>query len=282
MLKLICYIVHTAIKLIKRYKRIFLQITSTNAHTTNTMKNDDVIINLKLLKICGFYQMFDPTSAKIYNWNVYRLSFIVLFFMNQLIVFFGNVGFFVKMEDNYSQFDYFFYAHTCIEVYVSLCKVWILYYNADEIWELFNLTKLDFLRNEFNKKNMNILRESRDRNIKITYLYLIGTLMVVIPWQIFPFATYMFTTVNDNLRFQNILNLRFPVTISTYNQYFFIFYIMEWLIFVSTVFVMIITEVFFITFCCAIIGQYELIEETTKNIGHENGLQTGRIRLILI
>lgn len=240
------------------------------------MKADDVIINLKLLKICGFYQMFDPTGAKIYKWNVYRLSFIAITLMSQLIFFFGYVGFFIEMEDNYSQVDYFLNANICIETYFSLWKVWILYYNADEIWELFDLTRLDFLRNKFNKKNANILRESRNRNTKITNLYLMVTIMAVVICLAVPLVINKFTTVNhDNQRFQNIVNLRFPVTINTYNHYYFIFYTMEWFFFLNLIYTMTVTDVFFITFCFAIIDQYKLLENITKNIGHEDEFESG-------
>jgi len=240
---------------------------------TGKMKTDDVIINLKLLKLSGLYQVFDPNCLKIYDWNVYRLSLIVLCSITQFIFLFGSIGFFVKMEDFYSQFDFFLYSLSFIHMYLSLWKLWTLFYNADKIWELFDVTKLNFLWSE--NKNTNILYESRDNNIKMTNFYFIVTTIMVTPWIIFPIETYMLTNSNDNLRFQNIINLRFPVTISIYNKYFLIFYMMELFIFVNILYITIVTEIFFITFCWAIIGQYKSLQVATKKIGHEDELTIG-------
>lgn len=244
------------------------------------MKTDDVAIDLTLLKLCGFYKMFDPTVTKIYNWNVYLLSLIVISLIDQLIFIFGNLGFFIEMEDSYCSYDFFLHAFSGIEIYLFVLKVWVLFYNSDQIWELFDITKLNLLTIKLCNKN--ILYKNHNTNIKIINLYFIGAIMMIAPWIIFPFFTNKFTTNNDDIRFKNIINLRFPVTISTYNQYFLIFYIIEFFNFTSVTYLMVITEIFFITFCSTLIGHYKLLENATQNIGHENEHQMGRNILTII
>jgi len=240
------------------------------------MKINDVIINLKLLKLYGFYQMFDPTCPKIYDRNAYLLLLIVITFFSQLIFVFGTLGFFIEMEDKYSPFEVVFYLYALMHTSISLWKLWIIFYNADKIWKLFDVTKLNFLWSE--NKNINTLYKSRYTNIRLTNLYFISSIMIFVIWKSIPLVTYMFTTLDEGQRNKNIINLRFPVTVSFYNQNFLMFYMLEWLSYTNIIYIMIVTETFFISFCYAIIGQYKSLEEAAKQIGHEDELKIGNFR----
>ena len=71
--------------------------------------------------------------------------------------------------------------------------------------------------------------------------------------------------------------LRYPVSTHTYNQYYFIFYLMEVVLSLFTLYAMIIPNFLLISWCWAIIAQQNVLTQTFKSIGHEDNSQNDNI-----
>jgi len=80
----------------------------------------------------------------------------------------------------------------------------------------------------------------------------------------------------ENTRLPNILNLRFPVSTQTYNQYHFIFYLMEIVITTFPIYAIIVTDTLIISFSMVIISQQEILNRAFKSIGYEENLQSSK------
>ncbi|XP_060876717.1 uncharacterized protein LOC132949713 [Metopolophium dirhodum] len=235
----------------------------------STLKDDDVAINLKLLKQCQFYQIFDPSEIMIYGWNVHQLFYIVYTGVVQCFIIYGSVGLFSEDTDN--KIDYFLITFTNLNILISFWRLTVYLYNANKVSDLFNVTRYDFFTSEQCVKYKTTLYNYRDKIRQFTNWYVILSIVVTIQWLMFPIAINMLTTSeNLNVRYQNILNLNFGVTAYTYNQYFVIFYIIEVNLTLYIAYIFIMTNVLLISFCSAIMSQQDILVQAFKNLGHEN------------
>lgn len=236
----------------------------------------DVAINLELLKRYRFYQSFDPNGQKVFGVNQYRLFCIIFTMIAQLVVIYATFGYFVEMDDSVSDVEYCLIIGIQLQCYVGLAMISVLFYNSKVIWETFDVVRLNFLTSLLCRKNVKILKESRERSIKFTNYYVILPFAVTIQWLIFPFTYKMFfDSENINHRPQNIFNLRFPVTLCTYNKYFAVFYIMEMIIGIFFCYFLSMIDVLFMSLCWAISAQYDVLARTLERFGQENDRQIG-------
>lgn len=103
--------------------------------------------------------------------------------------------------------------------------------------------------------------------------------MVVSLWLMCPIVLNAFTIseIKNTQRLQNIFNLRFPVTLHTYNQYYLTFYVMETICAFFFMYVMLMFDLIFMSICGAISSQYEVITRALKQFGHDNDKQMGKL-----
>lgn len=155
-------------------------------------------------------------------------------------------------------------------------KMIVVFYNADKIWKLFNVTRLNFLTSELCCKNIKLLIKNRDTSIKLTNIYAILTIVVMSQWMWFPTLINTFMVPENNQRPQNIFNFRFPVTLYYYNQYYNIFWAMEMIVAIFFVYSFMVFDVLLITFCRVLNGQHEVLTQACKEIGQKNEFSKGR------
>jgi hypothetical protein len=86
----------------------------------------------------------------------------------------------------------------------------------------------------------------------------------------------------SNQRFENIINFRFPVTNIYYNNNFLIFYIIELSIGLPLAYMNLVSEVYFISLCCVMIAQYEMIQIAYKNVNSELNYEKSNSKSIVI
>lgn len=241
-----------------------------------TIKAEEVIINLKLMKTCGFYYMFCPNAPTIFNWNVYRLLFFVIIVMVQCIVIFGILGL-IQMIKTFNISGTFLYTYICIHNYQSLLKMSIFLYNANRIWKLLDVTRLNFFTSKRCRDNIQVLYKCRENTIKVTNLYFIYFIVLNIQSFIYPLVTNMFTTTeNASQRAQNIVNLfQFPIDI--HNQYYIIFYLMESIITIFVSYALFNIDMFLLSLCSIISAEYDVLTRAFANIGYEHESHIGKI-----
>lgn len=237
-----------------------------------SLNEDEVLINLSLFKRNRFYHLFDPNSKKIFNYNAYRIYNIVFIVIIQACYVISGIELYMEMDSvddiNVMQILFVFFNNI-----LSLLKITVFIYKADQIWDFIDLTRLDLLTSARCRDNERILNKCRDTLIKITnFCYIMG-LMVFVIWLIFP----LMIEKNLDERRQNIFNMLYPVSTNKYNQYFYIFYVLEimmgWFIFYYTMMI----DIFIVTFCWVSIIQYEILGRAFENIGYEDKVKNLRI-----
>lgn len=251
----------------------FLQITIRKGkyQPMGAFKELEVAINLKLLKQCGYYGiMFNSNHARIMGINVYRFVFIVFIAIVQCILLFGNLGFFIRVDDTLRFVDYFLIMYGNVHNWFLLIKLCLLMNNAKKIWDVFEVAHLKFLKSAQCRKNFSVLNKHRNKVIKMTNVYCIFCIVVIIQWIIFPLVIKIFMSHNrEDQRIQNIINMPFPVNTPTFNQYFIIFYIFETCMSVYLMYGLVMIDMFILPFGWVVIAQYKVLAVTFKGIGHE-------------
>lgn len=233
-----------------------------------TLQNNNCAINLDLFKRCRYYQMFDPNVDKIYGWNLYRFAIVAIVLIIHLLITFGNLGLFLETDYSLSMVDVFLVAYGNIHVCLSLWKISILLYNANTIWELFDVTRIDFFKSEHCIGNIKILDSHQKKTVRLTELYYFFGKMLIIEWIIFPLIVNTFTSSeNANQRILNIINFPFPVNIRTYNQYYVIFYVVETILAIYVMYCILIIDIIILSFGWVIIAQYEVLIRACNDVG---------------
>ncbi|XP_060877078.1 uncharacterized protein LOC132949959 [Metopolophium dirhodum] len=248
----------------------------------SSLESNEVAINLKLFKLFRFYHLFDPNSGKLYKFNIYHLAWYIINCVIACILIYGLLGYFTEMED---VIDSIFHIQImfCYLLYsLSLLKIITFLYKANNIWDLLRVTRIHFLTSTQCQAHIGILHKHRNKSIKITNLISGFAIVTTLEWILFPLVLRLLSKTDasdSNQRFENIFNFRFPVTVSDYNNYYFIFYIMESFIAIFMLYAYVVTDVFFISVCYVIIAQYEIIklayevvncEQTSENNNENN------------
>jgi len=249
------------------------------------IKDQDFAINLKLMKQCGFYQIFNPNGKTIFNSKVYRWSLFVFIIITQCLVIFGTLGYFNEKKDTISEVELIIYVDILIQIYLFLCKLIIFLYKTNTVWEvLFDVTRLNFMTSKHCCEHLKTMSECRDRIIKITNIYFVIVSILGLQWMLYPLTLHVFATYeNDNQSFMpNIFNFRFPIDIQLYNQYYGILYAIEVTILFFIFYVIIFFDIYVISLCLIITSQFQVLSQAFENIGHQEKYQTAGKNLNLL
>lgn len=238
-----------------------------------------VALNLTMYKQLGFYQLLDPNGPKIYGYHIYSTVLKTFLIAVQFISIFGALGFFIEMNDTVgadnkktSSFEIIVILTNCT---LSSLKMYTLLSNADVIWNMFDITCINFLQCVQNSEIITKKLVKRCvRSTKITsliaYSFFGGMILWIMgPWFI---ANEKHSDPLNNIvsrRHENIINIKFPVTVKIYNQYFFAFYIMEIAIGFCIVYGSILVDAFLMSFCWIISAQYQSVTSAYKAFGHD-------------
>jgi len=254
----------------------------TDPSPMETRNDHTAAINLKILKQCGFYQMFAPNSKNIFGWNVYFLSFIVLTVITQCLIGFGNLGFLFDLKDINTNVDLFLIIFATSFNYLTVLKVVILMFNKTKVLELLDVTDMKFLKSKHCRNNIEILYKYRDRALRLTNLYFNFCIFVLFQWVTFPIILNSFITFKkpDNQRLENVINRPYPIDINTFNKYYVLFYVFEAIIAIKSIYLLLMVDLLLLSIGGAIIVQYEVLASAFKNIGHNENLQNGKTKFL--
>lgn len=250
-----------------------------NHSPMDNIKIQEVAINLELLIRCRFYQMFNPNGIKIKNWNVYQLVCVTITATAQLVIFYATFGFFVETDDVFTDLELIVIVGVHIQNYICLLKISVFLCHANTIWDLFDVARFKFLTSKLCRNNIELLNKSRDVSTKLTNAYSVLTLGIMTQWLLFPIVINKFVaSENVNHRLYNIFNFRFPVTLNSYNNYYAMFCAMEIIVAIFFLYVLLVIDVFLISFCWVINAQHEILTLAFEQIDLENQHHTGRHR----
>jgi len=244
----------------------------------NSLQSHEVVFNLELFKKLRFYHLFDPHSAKIFNHNIYRLVCIALIVSITAINVYGFLGFIVKMEDTVGEIELIQILYNHMHSFLSALKISVCIYNADKIWDLLDVTRINFMKSSHSLKHLKILYKYQETSIKIINFIYVLLKITVIGWIIFPLLLNI-TSIADRggeKRYENILNYRFPMKIHLYNSHFFLIYIFELEVVFIIAYSWLVIYILLISISYVFTAQYEMCAQAFEMIGHEEEFQNGK------
>lgn len=248
-----------------------------------TFKDEEVVMNFKLLKRTRTYHMINSSCNNICNWNVYLISVVSINLILQCLPILVLMG---LIERGFSVFD-------IIEI-VLIIFVIIYYYLAgfilirivkkrEIIWNLLTVTKFNFLTSKICLQNINILHTFRTKTILVTNIFTFLVVSANILWAIFPVVLNIFTMKeNENRPMQNIFNFPYPLKPQTYNRYYIVFYILEVLLLCSVCYIIVLMDIILLSIYYTLIGQYKVIFQSFKSMGMEDKSQKGKMIILQI
>lgn len=249
----------------------------------NSFENDEVAFNLALFKRLRFYHIFAPHSPKIFNYNAYQLGLTIViipsFFFNMI---FGSVGFFIKMEDSINDIGIYQIIFTYLNYFLSFFKLYMFIYYANEIWDLFGVTRITFMTSKHCLEHIDILHKYRRMSIKITNFLSISITLTVLSWWAFPIIVNNFLNAKSDdviqpiQRNENVINFRYPLSIKDYNQYFYFIYVIEATTGVIIEYGILITDVILISISYVLIAHYEIHKIAFTDIGLKKKFFSGK------
>lgn len=233
--------------------------------------SNEVLTNLKIMKQFRFYQMLNPDGPKVFGRNTYQLSLITVMVIVQFLIVFGNSGYFLKMEDTPKDVDVFLNIFCNVFNYLSLWRIIVYIFNVENIWKLFDVARIHFFSSEQCCKHFDILYNHRRAIFRKTNYGFIVFTMAAFQWILTPFLINSITSDHiPNIRIPNVLNMRFPVAVHTYNQNYAIFSVIESTMGFVLIYVTLMTDGFLLSFGWVIIAQYEVL---ARAFGSFNGVE---------
>lgn len=191
-------------------------------------KNEvQLMINTKLMKMTGLYQLLNPQGFKVFGFNIFKGAAIVYMIglIITTIVLILNTYYF--SNDVNEVIKYLMYLASAVMAFI---KLYYLMKHSDTIWRCMRLTSMDSLSYEYHQKQ--ILEVGRSRSKLLTSVFTSLWLFVTACCVYSPFVSknyYVYLKVGNeikNYRY-NVLNLVYPVTDKFYNDNFMYYYYTE-------------------------------------------------------
>jgi len=225
----------------------------------NHNDEQNYMVNLKLMKITGFYQLINPGTPKYFGFNVYKIGAAIE-------VMSGIISICLLCESSYYYLDntneLMNHFMLVVAIFFSTFKISWVSRNSEMIWNNLDMTSVDFLSYTGHKKE--ILQIARTKSISTTILFVILWSSVTVAWSISPFFVrdvYLNVKFNDEIRrFRyNSLNYVYPINEESYNEHFLYFYVIEMLHVVFWGHGTIAYDTFVISICISIAFQLKTI-----------------------
>jgi len=230
------------------------------------------VFNIKLAKLTGLYQILDPGTVKCRGRNIYHIAAgCVLLYLGlfSIILIFSCLYYWtvnIPVSMNY------FWKLVCT-IY-TLYKIWVIVCYSNDIWNCLSITRYDFTSNT-NRNRHIILDRWRVRLVWLTKIYttLYGVLIIV--YLIFTLAfsgdKLPLKNHDGSIEYyrQNAMNLYLIASDETYNDNYYIFYIVEGIFCAFIVFFGLIFDIILVTLCYGICCQIEIICSAFKSVGHK-------------
>jgi len=244
-------------------------------------KEEKYAINFTFFKIIGFYQMIDPNSPKMFGFNILNSVNMLLIVLTTTTTVIGTIGFIYKtdesMANSFKNMQTVFYI-ACITV--ANLKMITIIYNADTLWNLFNIAHESFLSNKYFKRNYYKI-VSRGKYIERTSpLYFLVFFITALSWIIIPNISNDYISSdemqgNQNHHKINVVNMNYPIAAKTYNIHYNVFYVLECVMFLYAVYGLVIYDIFLISILHILCIQYEMISTAYENLRFKRDNELG-------
>lgn len=165
-------------------------------------------------------------------------------------------------------------------IFIATYKTINVITNANEIWSLFNILHDSFLSNRHSKRNF---YKIKNRGDQVTTFFSVYVYLMAITLTLFTMFPIILNTLflseqkqyAETIQKFNIINLRYPITVETYNIFYKVIYVMEFVMAIFTGFGEIAFDILLMTIIIIISAQYENIalacEALQPQVGNKNG-----------
>jgi len=187
------------------------------------------MINMRLMKKTGFYQLLDSRSPKAFGHNVFKCTSAaqMSILLSAAVIFVVNMYYF---SDDIN--TVMMYSMLITSDGLSILKLYYMLQSSDTIWNCIQTTSIDDLTYKYHDRR--ILEEGRSKCTSYSILIMFMWLNLVVSWSLAPlFVTNYFLTAehkNETYRYRfNIINFAFPATDRFYNDNFTTYYWIEFI-----------------------------------------------------
>lgn len=210
---------------------LIIYLVYSKYYKNNMNHNDDknYIINLKLMKITGFYQLINPYTPKYFGFNVYKVGAALEVMFGVISMLLLCLSSYYYLDDTNELMNHFMLI---VAIFFSTFKISWVSKKSEMIWNNLDMTSINFLSYTGHKQE--ILQIARAKSISTTIIFVILWSSVTVAWSISPFFVkdvYLNIKFNDEIRrFRyNSLNYVYPINEKSYNENFLYFYVVEML-----------------------------------------------------
>lgn len=233
-------------------------------------KEEQYIVNLKLEKLLGIYQLLDSSkSPKIFGRNVYHIGIVIVGLYMFPLSMWNMIGVYRLTNDVIAMTFYI----GCMGNFIFACfKIAnILYYSSD-IWRCIDITSFHFT--SYLHYDSNVFKNWRKRSIQVSYVYNIVATICVTLWIFSPFL--LRNTVvkirrldgSYSINRMNVYNMFLMVSEDTYNKHFDKFLFLEIIISLCFLYFTMIFDNIIIIMCIALSSQLDTINDGIRSLGY--------------
>jgi len=157
-------------------------------------------------------------------------------------------------------------------------------YNADKIWDILDISRSNFITYKQFSEDIKIQRDFCYTTNKITNFLCIFIINLVVVWSIFPLILNSFMgKSNEGIRrYENVINLRFPVSIQVFNDFFVFFYAIEVIALVFIAYAVLVVDTFLIIHISRVLlALYDISTKSFSCIGYEQQFKNGKLMALL-
>lgn len=242
----------------------------------DTSNDNEFIINLNLMKQCYYFSLIDPNAKKIFGYNMNRLIFSIMLCIIHSVFVYSNLGFFVSVDYKISNENFFLVLFGDLIIIFIFYKTCLLFYRVDNIVELLDVARIDFLTSKLCRKNNKILYGYRDIIKKYSNSYTIIAIVVSIQWIMFAFLMHIFfeADIGDG-RLANVVNFPYPNTTRILNKYYALIFVMESISIFTLLYCTLIIDIILLSFGWAITFQFETLGLAFKDLQQNKNRLTG-------
>lgn len=230
-------------------------------------EGNQYLFNLKIGRLLGLYQILNPDTTKIYGCNVYHIIIWFIILITFAVTLLSPFDLYKRKNDP-SAFTYHIGAIS--NVVLSSCKMINILYNLKDIWKSLDIANIYFLKYQY--YNINIFKNWQNRTHRIVCAYFSIITIPYVTWTIIPF---FITQPSINIKNQdgtysvfrlNCFNFYLFVSDKLYNEYFYVFYSIDFVLITGFYYFSIIFDILVIWLCFAFSCHLETISDGIESL----------------
>lgn len=238
----------------------------------NMSKRNICTIDTTLFRRFGLHQIVNPNGPKKFGFNKYILIHIALFIFMMILTIIGISGYIYDFGESTNKFHItiidmqFFCAIDCI--FLASSKILTIFFYRNKMFNLFNIMHESFFLSKQCKKNYDHVKFKKHykKTFYLNLCFLIGSIFL---WIISPIILILINSFSTKpqtyIRKPNIVNFNYPVSNYTYNLYYTIFYILEGIITIYSVYCIVLFDVFMYAILQLIANYYTVVSYTFEH-----------------